>query len=53
MTTILHGNIIHAPVQILEPGLRAEGVGIQPVQQGQIHAHAQHGVLGGVEVQVL
>ncbi len=39
-------------VQILEPGLRAEGVGVQPVQQGQVHAHAQHGVLGGVEMQV-
>ena len=39
-------------VRVREPGLRGEGVGVQPVQQGQVHAHAQHGVLGGVEVQV-
>ena len=38
--------------RILEPGLRAEGIGVQPLQQRQIHAHAHHDVLGGVEVQV-
>lgn len=35
-----------------KPGLRAEGISIQPVQQGQVHPHAQHGVLGRVEMQV-
>ena len=39
-------------VQIGEPGFGGEGVGIQPVQQRQIHAHAQHGILGGVEVHI-
>ena len=39
-------------VRVGEPGLRGEGIGIQPVQQGQVHAGAQHGVLGAVEVQV-
>ena len=39
-------------VRVCEPGLGAEGVGIQPVQQGQVHAHAQHGILGRVEVHI-
>ena len=39
-------------VRVREPGLRGKGIGVQPVQQGQIHAHPQHGILGGVEVQV-
>ena len=39
-------------IRVREPGLRGEGVGVQPVQQGQVHAHAQHGILGGVEMQV-
>ncbi|MPM77739.1 hypothetical protein SDC9_124747 [bioreactor metagenome] len=33
-------------------GLRGESVGIQPFQQGQIHAGPQHGVLGSVEMKV-
>ena len=32
--------------------LGGEGVGAEPVQQGQIHAHAQHGILGCVEVHI-
>ena len=39
-------------VQIGKAGLGGEGVGIQPVQQRQVHAHTQHGVLGRVEVHV-
>ena len=39
-------------VRVGKAGLRGKGVGVEPVQQGQIHAHAQHGVLGGVEVQI-
>ena len=39
-------------VRIGKPGLRREGVGVEPVQQRQVHAGAQHGILGGVEVQV-
>ena len=33
-------------------GLQGEGIGHQPVHQGHIQSHAQHGVLGGVEVHV-
>ena len=45
---------VHRPgvVRLRKPCLRGEGVGIQPVQQGQIHTHPQHGILGSVEVQV-
>ena len=39
-------------VRVGEPGLGAEGVGIQPIQQRQVHAHAQHGILGGMEVHI-
>ena len=41
-----------AVVRVGEPGLRGERVGVQPVQQLQIHAHTQHGILGRVEVHV-
>ena len=45
---------IHFPgiVRVREPGLRREGVGVEPVQQRQVHAGAHHGILGGVEVQI-
>ena len=47
------GPVYHpGEVRVLEPGLHGEGVGLQPRQQGQVHPHAQHGVLGGVEMQV-
>lgn len=39
-------------VQISEPRLGGERVGVEPVQQRQVHPHAQHGVLGGVEVHI-
>ena len=39
-------------VQVRVPGLRRDGVGVQPLQQGQVHPHARHGVLGSVEVHV-
>ena len=39
-------------VQVGEPRLRGERVGVEPVQQRQVHTHAQHGVLGGVEVHI-
>ena len=39
-------------VRVGEAGLGGEGVGVQPVQKRQVHAHAQHGILGGVEVEV-
>ena len=32
--------------------LGGEGVGIQPFEQRQIHAHAQHGILGRVQVHI-
>ena len=38
--------------RVCEAGLCREGIGIQPVQQRQVHAGAQHGILGRVEVQV-
>ena len=37
---------------VREPGLCGKGVCVQPVQQGQVHAHPQHGVLGRMEVQI-
>ena len=39
-------------VQISEPRLGGERVGVEPVQQRQIHAHAQHGVLGRMEMHI-
>ena len=39
-------------VRVGKPCLRGKGIGVQPLQQRQIHAHAQHGVLGGVEVHI-
>ena len=39
-------------VRVGEAGLGGERVGVQPVQQRQVHAHAQHGVLGRVEVHI-
>ena len=37
---------------ISEVSLGGEGVGVQPVDQGHIHAHTQHGVLGCVQMHV-
>ena len=39
-------------IQIRVAGLGWEGIGVQPLQQRQVHPHARHGVLGGVEVHV-
>lgn len=39
-------------VRVGKPRLGGECVGIQPVQQRQIHAHAQHGILGRVKMHV-
>ena len=55
---VFHEVVGQAPVEfpgvalVGAAGLRGEGIGLQPVQQGQVHAHGHHGVLGGVEVQV-
>ena len=38
--------------EVPEPGLLREGVGVQPVQQFQIHAEAPVGVLGRVDVEI-
>ena len=39
-------------VRVGEPRLRGKRVGVQPVQQLQVHPHAQHGILRRVEVHV-
>ena len=39
-------------VQISEPRLGGERVGVEPVQQRQVHPHAQHGVLGRMEMHI-
>ena len=51
---LLRQAMIHIPgvVRILKAAFIGIGVGSQPVQQGQIHAHTQHGILGRMQVQV-
>ena len=39
-------------VQVRKPCLQGECIGVEPVQQGQIHTHAHLGELGPMEMQV-
>ena len=45
---------VHCPgiVRVSKPGFCRERVGVEPVQQRAVHPHAQHGILGAVEMQV-
>ena len=38
--------------EVPEPGLLGEGIGVEPIQQLQIHAEAPVGVLGGVDMEI-
>ena len=45
---------VHCPgiVRVSKPGFCRERVGVEPIQQRAVHPHAQHGILGAVEMQV-